>query len=211
MVRKCPPGVFCITNMSLLMIAIIVGVLLYAVVYRNDNANHTNTSSVTEEQKVIVIDNQSSSPFYTNPNVMLSSRNQDTYLNSYAPPLRQNPFFPNVVRGDVRGGVPINVPTSHYDMAYRQVGILTRSRGKETILALFGRPLHANRNKWKYYTMTDRSNTVKLPVNKGGRSCTGTYGCDEIYSGDTIYVDGYNDAFKATIYDNSEPRYIPYL
>lgn len=209
MVRKCPPGVFCITNLSLLMIAIIVGVLFYAVRYHI--VSNTESRSTNVNERIVVVENQNSSPFYTNPNYLFSSKNQDTYLNPYAPPLRKNPFFPNVVRGDVRGGVPINVPTSHYDMEYRQVGILTRVSGKETILALFGRPLHSNRNKWQYYTMTDRSNTIKLPVNKGGRSCTGTYGCDEIYSGDSIYVDGYNDAFNATIYDSSEPRYIPYI
>ena len=37
------------------------------------------------------------------------------------------------------------------------------------------------------------------------------YGCDELMSGDTVYVEGYNDAFKVTIYENSQPRYIPFL
>jgi hypothetical protein len=192
--------------MSLFLIAVIVGVLFYTTFYRNK-------SSVSERsnKEIVVIKEESNNPFFTNPNYLFSSSHGDTYLNPYAPPLRKNPFFPNHVRGDVRGGVPINVPTSHYDMAYRQVGILTRGGGRETILALFGRPLHANRNKWQYYTMTDKNNAIKLPVNKAGRSCTDTYGCDEIYSGDSIYVDGYNDAFKATIYDNAEPRYIPFI
>ena len=35
--------------------------------------------------------------------------------------------------------------------------------------------------------------------------------CDELTSGDTVYVEGYNDAFKVTIYENSQPRYIPIL
>ena len=35
------------------------------------------------------------------------------------------------------------------------------------------------------------------------------YGCDKIYDGDTVYVQGYNGIFRATIYDNDVLRYIP--
>ena len=52
---------------------------------------------------------------------------------------------------------------------------------------------------------------IKLPVSHKGRSCTNEYGCDNIYNGDNVYVEGYNDAFKATIYDNDTMRYIPFL
>ena len=44
-----------------------------------------------------------------------------------------------------------------------------------------------------------------------GRSCTQEYGCDELTTGDVLYVEGYNDTFKATIYDNEHFNYIPYL
>jgi hypothetical protein len=83
--------------------------------------------------------------------------------------------------------------------------------GKETMLPLMGRPLHTNRNKWQFYTMSDRFNSLKLPVSRNGRSCTNEYGCDDLNNGDSVFVEGYNDAFKVTIYDNNQPRYIPYL
>lgn len=108
-------------------------------------------------------------------------------------------------------GVPINVRTRGFDDAYRQVGLLTRLNGKETILPLMGRPLHTNRNKWQYYTISDQHQGIKLPVSRNGRSCTNEYGCDDLYNGDTIYVEGYKDAFKVTTYENALPRYIPYL
>jgi len=54
-------------------------------------------------------------------------------------------------------------------------------------------------------------NNVKLPVSRNGRSCTGEYGCDDLFNGDTVYIEGYNDSFKVTIYDNYQPRYIPVL
>ena len=91
------------------------------------------------------------------------------------------------------------------------MGILTRLNGEETILPIMGRPLFSNRSKWQYYTMSDKSNSIKLPMSHNGRSCTNEYGCNELMSGDTVYVEGYKDAFKATIYENSQPRYIPYL
>lgn len=59
--------------------------------------------------------------------------------------------------------------------------------------------------------MNDKSNAIKLPMSYNGRSCTSEYGCNELTSGDTVYVEGYNDAFKVTIYENSSLRYIPYL
>ena len=204
MARKCPSGVFCIDNVTLLVLVCIIGIIIYMLFQQNFLFN---TERNNKRNPIIVVDKQRNDPFYTNPNYVMSRNNGEIFLNPYAPPLKRNPFFPN----HNRSGVPINVPTSHYDLQYRQVGILTRSHGKETILALFGRPLHSNRNKWQYYTMTDKNNLIKLPVSKGGKSCTATYGCDEIYNGDSIYVEGYNDGFQATIYDNAEPRYIPYL
>jgi len=108
-------------------------------------------------------------------------------------------------------GIPINIRTRGFESSYRQVGILTRSNGNETILPLMGRPLDNARGKWQFYTMSDKHMSVKLPVSKNGRSCTGEYGCNDLYNGDNVYVEGYNDAFKVTIYENNTPAYIPYV
>ena len=64
------------------------------------------------------------------------------------------------------------------------------------ILPVMGRSIYHNSNKWQYYTMSDKTNAIKLPMSHNGRSCTSEYGCDELSSGDTVYVEGYNDAFK---------------
>ena len=34
---------------------------------------------------------------------------------------------------------------------------------------------------------------------------------DNIYNGDIVHVEGYNDAFKVTTYDNNVIRYLPYI
>ncbi len=92
---------------------------------------------------------------------------------------------------------------------YSQMGILTKN---EMILPLMGRRHMNGRDKWQYYTISNTGNlNTKLPVSVKGKSCTSEYGCDEIMNGDTIYVEGYNDTFKSTIYENSMFSYIPYL
>ena len=105
--------------------------------------------------------------------------------------------------------VPINIETRGPSSAFSQIGILTKSE-ENLILPLMGRRLM--RDKYQYYTFSNTGNiNTKLPVSKNGKSCTGEYGCDELYNGDTVYVEGYKDTFLATIYENSRFNYIPYL
>ena len=124
------------------------------------------------------------------------------------PPLKRNQYM--TASSDPRR-IPINMRTRGIPMSYGQTGILTRVNGKETILPLMGRALHTNRNKWQYYTMSDTNNSIRLPVSFNGKSCTDDYGCEELSNGDTVYVEGYSDAFKVTVYEKSNMQYIPYI
>jgi hypothetical protein len=102
---------------------------------------------------------------------------------------------------------PLKNPNMRAD--YSQMGILTKN---EQILPLMGRRHMNGRDKWQYYTISNTGNlNTKLPVSVKGKSCTSEYGCDEMMNGDAIYVEGYNDTFKATIYENSAFSYIPHL
>ena len=146
-------------------------------------------------------------------NYSFSNTENDVLLNPYQAPLRDDRIFQGGLyrnNPDIRG-IPINIATQSVDTNYRQVGILTRINGGEMILPLLGRPLLTNRDKWNFYTMSDKNNIVKLPVTHKGKSCTNEYGCDNLYNGDTVYVEGYNDAFKVTMYDNQVMKYIPFL
>ena len=108
--------------------------------------------------------------------------------------------------------MPINVPTQSFDTTYRQIGILTRIGGdKETILPLLGRPLITNRDKWNFYTMSENNSMLKLPISHNGKKGMSENGVDDVYTGDTVVVDGYNDSFKVTTYENNLPQYIPYI
>ena len=166
------------------------------------------------------------------------SSSQDVLLNPYVPPLRDNSVGSTTPMYDIRGGVEtihyggygfgggggdvgvagvrVNVPTRSVDTTYRQVGILTRNgnggagNGHETILPLIGRPLFTNRDKWQFYTLSDKNNAIKLPITVNGKSGTGEYGCNNVSSGDMVYVEGYNDAFKVSAYDSASLRYLPF-
>ena len=94
------------------------------------------------------------------------------------------------------------------------MGILTKQSGnnENLILPLMGRRIMTGRDRWQYYTMSNTGfvNT-KLPISVNGKSCSGEYGCDIMNNSDVVYVEGYNDTFVATIYENSTLNYIPYL
>jgi len=130
----------------------------------------------------------------------------DVLMNPYVPPLKDDRYI--MTSG---GTVPINISTNvgAVDTAYRQVGILTPVNGPNKILSLMGRPLYTNRDKWQFYTMAE--NNIKLPLTKNGRSCTSEYGCDNVYTNDVLYVEGYKEPYKVTMYENSVIKYLPFI
>tara|TARA_Y100000389_G_scaffold53864_1_gene49681 strand:+ start:1756 stop:2352 length:597 start_codon:yes stop_codon:yes gene_type:complete len=198
MAKRCPPGVICIENVTIIIILlIIVCIILYI-----------NLKNQTDQ---VIIKENPFAGLFPKPSYSFSNVPNDVLLNPYQAPLKDERLYPINTVGDPRG-IPINIPTQSVDTTYRQVGILTRLNSNgDIILPLMGRPLFTNRDKWNYYTMTDKNNMIKLPITYKGKSCTNEYGADRIYNGDTVYVEGYNDAFKTTIYDNDVMRYIPYL
>jgi hypothetical protein len=204
MPRRCPPGVFCIENMTIMMIFVCI-LLVIGYMYFNRPA-------VVIMQGPNPNGNMCNNNTYGNGNTY-GNKNGDVFLDPYKAPLRDDNCFAGGGGGDLRGGIPINISTQGCnDAKYRQVGILTRLNGKdETILPLMGRPLFTRRDKWNFYTMNDKNNMIKLPITFKGRSCTDEYGCDNMYNGDTVFVEGYNDAFKVTTYDNQIMRYLPNL
>lgn len=206
MAKKCPPGVFCIENMTLIIILlIIIASLIYLTRFL---PNQTQNQNVVRDEIVINQEPSNRLGIFPRASYGFSNLPNDVLLNPYEAPLRDQRV---VQTNDIRGGIPINVPTQSVDTNYRQVGLLTRLNGPQTILPLMGRPLFTNRDKWNFFTQSDQNNSVKLPITFKGRSCTNEYGCDDVSNGDTVYVEGYNDAFKCTLYDNAQPRYIPFV
>ena len=124
-----------------------------------------------------------------------------------------NPYVPPI-KCDAGSLMPINVPTQQFNSNYTQIGIITKQFAHNNeILPLMGRRTLTSRNKWQYYTIAGGGAggnlQAKLPLKVKGRNCSGEYGCEEISNGDEVYVEGYQENFRATIYENGLFSYIP--
>jgi len=203
MAKKCIPGVICIENMTLFILLLVIGMVIYIIYSQHKNNNFKN---LPEQSKIVVIQQPSLASIATRRNVSLND--------PYYPPLKDDGYYHPRNSSDVRG-IPVNIETRGSGMAYQQIGILTpiTSGGDALILPLMGRKWMNGRDKWQYYTMANGMSNIstKLPISVNGKSCTGEYGCNEIQNGDTVYVEGYKTTFTATIYENGTFSYIPYL
>ena len=204
---KCPPGVICIENITLFFIILLILFVSIGVIYLSKN----NSPTKIEYKNVIDLPSRNiSTGLFPRASYSYSNVENDVLLNPYEGPTRDNRLFPNLNIFSSR--IPINISTQSFDTNYRQIGILTRiDSNKEMILPLMGRPLITNRDKWNFYTMSDRNSMIKLPIKFKGRNCTADIGCDDLYTGDIVNVEGYSGSFKVTTYENDMPKYIPYI
>lgn len=158
----------------------------------------------------------------------VSTRNSPAVVvDPYGPPLRNDGVFFPRDSGDIRGGVPvvackcgscstclggvpINIETRGMPAEFTQVGILTR--GSDNVLTLMGRKLVNGSDKWQYYTYTNSGiMATKVSVYAKGRDAMSEYGIDRLYDGDNVFVDGYEETYRAKMYENSKFRYLPFL
>ena len=212
--KKCPPGVICIENVSMFLIIACLFIIVYLMYNSLFNNKHTEKIVIKEQPR----ENTGGGGGWFSgliPSYPYNNLPSDPLLNPYAPPLRDERYFIPSLQFVPPNAVPINVSTNvgAVDTNYRQMGILTPLNGKtkDNILPLMGRPLFTNRDKWNYYSTSNQHNNVKLPVSRNGKSCTNEYGCDRLFNGDTVYLEGINEAYKATIYDNDTIKYLPFL
>ena len=194
--KKCPPGVICVENVTMFFIVLCVAILTYLVY-----ANLVNPRQIINQREKIIIRDQ------PQPQQPMNFPINDVLMNPYTAPLKDERYIVNY-----QGVMPINVPTNGIETSYRQVGILTPLNGKEknNILPLMGRLLFNRRDLWNYYTISNQHNNVKLPLSVKGKSALSDIGVDRVYNGDTVYVEGANEAYKVTIYDNDTIRYLPF-
>ena len=206
MAKKCAPGILCIENYTLLFFTLLIIVILYFMYIKytkNLNLHSASSASSASSNRNY---NSYITPFLGNG---YSNKENDVLLNPYSAPMRDDRIYNNSNYSGPK--LAINIPTQSINAEYRQIGILTRVNGPETILPLLGRPLFTNKDKWNFYTMNDKNGMIKLPLRFKNKSCTSSQGCDNVYSGDTVYVEGYSDIFRVTVYDNNTLEYIPSL
>jgi hypothetical protein len=205
--KKCIPGLFCIENMTLFMLFVIFVLIIY--LYYTHVVKIAKPSTMNNENPNIIIVNNPPPP----PHRLTTLATRfDPFNDPYAPPLKSDGVYYPRDLGDMRG-IPVNIESRGLPTSYQQIGILTRVNGNsDMILPLMGRQSMVGRDKWQYYTISNSGNlNTKLPVSLNGKSCTSEYGCNSINNGDNVYVEGYNDSFRATIYESNSLQYLPYL
>lgn len=223
MAKKCIPGVICVENMTLFILTLLIISVGY-LYYRQFAAEKVKTPSNSQSWIMPSTTSVVNAPqnIYSPPLNSVDFRGPGTSFFGVHPlnsDIREPPvvsvqqLHPQI--GVV--GIPVNIRTSTANTSYQQIGILTKNvrsgNGQDPIiLPLFGRNLLNGRDKWQYYTIANSGGAAfnaKLPISVNGRSCTSEYGCDSVSNGDTVYVEGYEDTFRATIYENSTLNYIP--
>ena len=89
--------------------------------------------------------------------------------------------------------------------SYKQIGMLvSKDLGEQppVMLPLFGRKM-VGRDRYEYYTATDKIHLWKVSVEYEHRDCQDQLGCQQIYDGVDVVVPDYsNKTFRASIYKN---------
>ena len=195
--KKCPPGVWCADNTTvgllgfILVILVAIGSMWQQVVQMNHSSAFLLQQSVARDPANPY---RSFSAFTANSPLLVQQVRPDV--------------FPEPTRDSGYGRLPQIRNRGQNPGPYTQVGILTGAGGSSssaapdrTILPLFGRELDPRKSKWNYYTRTDGTNPVQVPVRVGNRVCDDDRnGCNEVYSNDTVHVPALGRAFTATVY-----------
>jgi hypothetical protein len=213
---------FCTQNILIFftgIIAVMVGYLYY-ILFMRLSVDSKTSKEIDPVIQISIPRTPSCTTTVPHLGVLTNPDPRVTLSNPYNPPLKIDPILlskkNDITQDIVLPSLPININTSTIDTPYTQMGILTKQNGKDrepVILPLMGRNLLNGRDKWMYYTMTNSAGSIntRLPVRVNGKNGMNEYGCDMIYNGDTVYVDGYNDTFSATIYENAVLRYLPII
>lgn len=204
--KKCPPGVICIENYAMFFIVVSVCGLGYVAYHSRKNKTQDQSPDHASNPQVQTVNIQTQPPEYGGYGFGGLGRmfvSTDPLVNPYTPPLANLvgiPTYPLINVATNLGAVSSATP-------YRQVGVLSATNTQGKVLALMGRPVFTNRDKWQYYTMTGHNN-IKLPISRNGKSGMNEYGVDSLSNGDTVYVEGIHETYRVTIYDNDTLRYL---
>ena len=222
MTKRCIKGVLCVENITLILF-VILGLLVFLFYKSSSTSGQPQMQTQPQMQ-----DHSPALMMSPKPNTFFTNDSEDVLSNPYTPPLKDNMLLKGMGMSSGQAGagpgIPINIATSSaVNTSYRQIGLLTKSSGNggtggsgasssdPVILPLMGKPLFTSRDKWMFYTISDKNNSMKLPIIIKGRNALSEIGVDNVYTGDTVYVQGYNETFKVTLYENSTPQYIPFL
>ena len=197
MVKRCPPGVLCLTPGIGIFITVLVAFLVGALFYfiKSEPVPRVLTQAQPQPQ-----------PIYNNLNVDVE-KGDDRYTRAPIP-LRFWNTSPDL-RGALipPGATPINQYTRGLPESYQSMGIIKKDDG--SVLPLYGRRTAGSGDRYQYYTRTDTYNPVPLPIRYKRKDCQDDVGCDELFSGEEIMIGPTGEKAKTTLYKFDGPTYIP--
>ena len=121
-------------------------------------------------------------PYPMNPITKRGSKENNTIFNDpYVAPLKH--YFPTRT-------IEMNMNTNYNKASFQQVGFLINHTKNDTPIALLGRPIQTNRDKWQYYCITDQYNSIKIPFLFKGKNSMNEYGCSELSNNDEVTLVG---------------------
>jgi Family of unknown function (DUF5755) len=190
MPRRCPPDTFCFSSEFLMVIiGILIVVIAIGFAFRGIQQMHP--------QPIIIKTGSGMKEVV------------DTRFARAPQPLRdwmEGPEYPP------RGGIatiPINIPTQGLPESFQMTGNINVD-GK--MLPLYGRrTMMGSSDRWNYYTRTDTFNPVPIPLRYKNRDCMDDIGCQELYSGEHVVLDGTGENGKVRLFRYDGPKYVPGL
>ena len=233
----CPPGFFCMdwntVCFGILIVLLLVGTILYVTRPQMDRKpNYAEfVHREPEQQPTVIVVQSPPLQEQTQTQTQKQKQEQEPVVTTQTRDPRFAPLSPEQsyetppdprampsppLPAGLGAIMPINIQTRGYPDTFQQIGLLTTAGGSQTsasptrtILPLFGRKLITNRDRWNYYTRTDGTNPVQVPIQFKRRNCDDDIGCEEIMDGDSIGVPVLGQSFIATVYRYSTPRYLP--
>ena len=174
-----------ITVLVVILILLLIWLKYSKCYFGRDKIKEPETSSLTKKTEQDILAER-------------EQRQQHLQLQSYTVPYQ---VPPPIVRMQVGPLQQIN---------YSQIGLLTSDDPNPIILPLFGRQIRSDR--WQYYTATNKTNMLRIPLRVKNRDCDDPIGCDTIYNGDILTIDIYQGKqFTATIYKTENQLYTGYF
>jgi hypothetical protein len=195
MAKRCPRGFVCTDTPTMIIVILVLVALTVAVMWFG--SQQTEAPQNKQDPQIIVVQ----TPPAQNPNTFFPPVGNQQFIRPdlYPEPVRRGGGFAGLATRPIGAG-PV-----------QQVGILTAEGGSansaapdRTVLPLFGREMDPRRGRWNYYTRTDGTNPVQVPVRFRNRLCDDdTNGCEEVSNDDSIHVPALGRSFKATVYRTS--------
>ena len=191
MVRRCPPGTFCISLELVLLLGVVVATIAFMVYGPRPTA---------------IPNIYVSTPAPTLVAPTIPGGGDDRFTRAPKPE-RNWAATPDLSAVWNSGAVLPSIPTRGIPETYQSMGTIRTEEGQ--ILPLYGRRTASRSDRFQYYTRTDTYNPVQIPIEHKRRNCQDDVGCEELYDRDRVRLGTLRTSGEVNVYRLSGPTYIP--